>query len=83
VQVTNYTLTYSDWTSALRYTNAFMRNKAGNDVAISVNSIQSAMKDFQAQLQDGTGELTSSNANIEAKSLGANTPHRLRSQMTC
>jgi hypothetical protein len=35
-----------------------MRNKAGKDVAISVTSLQAAMKDFQVLLQDGTGEPT-------------------------
>jgi phosphate transport system substrate-binding protein len=57
-QATPYSLTYSDWASALKHpNNARMRNNAGKDVAISVTSLQAAMKDFQALLQDGTGDL--------------------------
>jgi serine/threonine protein kinase/ABC-type phosphate transport system substrate-binding protein len=51
-QNTPNSLTYSDWASSTRYTKANLINKAGFEVGISVASVQSAMTDFQSELQN-------------------------------
>lgn len=57
MQNTPYSLTYSDLATAtaLRVGMARMINKAGATVLPNVDSIQSALQDFQEALQDGTG----------------------------